>query len=112
MIQALRPTSKATLKMQCLIICKADIDEANRLYDFFAKDMPELPDFDPAPQTWVDSTKDVANGIIGWLGNNRDTLVQGYEMIRQMTGNRLPALTLPVMAAEEPAPQPLPPINE
>ena len=111
MLQALRPTSKATLKMQCLIICKADIDEATKLYDFFAKDMPDLPDFDPQPVTWVDNTKDVANGIVGWLGNNKDTLVQTYEIIRGMTGNRLPPLSLP-MEAPTPVTEPLPDINK
>lgn len=111
MIQALRPTSKATLKMQCLIICKADIDEANKLYDFFAKDMPDLPDFDPPAQTWVDSTRDVADGIIGWLGSNKDTLAQAYEFVRGVTGNRLPPL-MPAAQPPEPPASPLPPINE
>lgn len=111
MLQAIRPTSKSTLKMQCLFACKGDIDEANKLYDYFAKDMPELPDYDPVPPTWVDNTKDVANGIVGWLGNNKDTLMQGYEMIRAMTGNRLPPLTMTPPVAE-PAVEPLPPINE
>ena len=110
MLQALRPTSKATLKMQCLIICKADIDEAEKLYDFFAKDMSDLPEFDPAPQTWVDNTKDVANGIIGWLGNNKDTLAQAYEFIRGMTGNRLPPLALGASPVEN-TPTAIPDIN-
>lgn len=112
MLQAIRPTSKSTLKMQCLFVCKGDIDEANRLYDYFAKDMPELPDYDPVPPTWMDNTKDVANGIVGWLGNNKDTLMQGYEMIRAMTGNRLPPLVLGGSAVETEAAAPLPPINE
>lgn len=113
MIQALRPTSKATLKMQCLIICKADIGEAEKLYDFFAKDMPDLPDFDPAPQTWMDNTKDMANGIVGWLGSNKDTLVQAYDFIRGITGNRLPPLSLPMDATvPEAEATPLPPINK
>ena len=111
MIRALRPTSKATLKMQCLIICKANIDEATRLYDFFAKDMPELPDFDPAPQTWVDNTKDVASSFFGWIKENQGTIAQGYEFVRAMTGNRLP----PLMGASTPAAttpaEPLPEIN-
>ena len=55
MLQAIRPTSKSTLKMQCLFVCKGDIDEANKLYDYFAKDMPELPDYDPVQPTWVPS---------------------------------------------------------
>lgn len=112
MIQALKPTSKATLKMQCLIICKADIDEATKLYDFFARDMPDLPDFDPAPQTWVDETKDVAGSFFKWIGNNKDTIAQGYEMVRAMTGNRLPPLTLsPLTQAPPPDVEPLPDIN-
>lgn len=113
MLQAIRPTSKSTLKMQCLFVCKGDIDEANKLYDYFAKDMPELPDYDPVQPTWVDSTKDVAGSFVKWIGNNRNGIMQGYEMIRAMTGNRLPPLTMPGMAAEvEAAAAPLPPINE
>lgn len=110
MIQGIKPTSKATLKLQCLFATKGDIEEAKKLYDFFAEDIPSLPDFDPAPRDWMDSTKDVANGIVGWLGNNKNTLMQGYEIIRGMTGNRLPPLVLggpPVEAA----PEPLPDIN-
>ena len=111
MIQALRPTSKATLKMQCLIICKADIEEANKLYDFFAKDMPDLPDFDPPQQTWVDNTKQTASSFFAWLKENQNTIVNGYEMVRQMTGGKLPPLTLTPPVAEETAAEPLPDIN-
>lgn len=107
MIQGIKPTSKATLKLQCLFCCKGDIDEATKLYDFFAKDMPNLPDYDPAPQTWVDNTKDMANGIMGWLGSNKDTLAQVYEFVRGIIQNR----TLPPITPETPV-APLPPINE
>ena len=112
MIQALKPTSKATLKMQCLVICKADIDEATKLYDFFARDMPDLPDYDPAPPTWVDSTKDVAGSFFNWIKENQNTLAGGYEMIRQMTGGKLPPLTLPTLnPVPEPPAEPTPDIN-
>lgn len=113
MIQALRPTSKATLKMQCLVICKADIDEAARLYDFFARDMADLPDYDPAPRDWMDSTKDVAGSFFSWVKDNSSTLMGAYEVLRQMTGGRLPPLTLPVAAPAEAAEaaEPLPEIN-
>lgn len=111
MIQALRPTSKATLKMQCLIICKADIEEANKLYDFFAKDMPDLPDFDPPQRDWMDSTKDAASSFFAWLKENQNTIANGYEMVRQMTGGKLPPLVLSGPPAEE-VTTPLPPINE
>lgn len=114
MIQALKPTSKATLKMQCLIICKADIEEATKLYDFFARDMPGLPDYDPAPPTWADTAKQTAGDLFAWIKQNQNTLAGGYEMVRQMTGGKLPPLTL-IPPAAEPTAQAaseLPPINE
>ena len=44
--------------------------------------------------TWVDYTKDVANGIIGWIRENQDTITQGYEFIRSIVNNRsLPEVT-------------------
>lgn len=108
MVQAIRPTSKATLKIQCLFACKGDIDESSKLYDYFAKDMPDLPDYDPVQPNWVDNTKDVANGIFGWIKENQETLAQGYEFIRSVLQNR----TLPPVSPEVPAGAPLPPINE
>ena len=113
MIQGIRPTSRASLKLQCLFATKGDIDEAKKLYDFFAEDIPSLPDYDPAPVTWVDTTKKTATDIFSWFKENQDTIATGYEMVRQMTGNRLPPLTLPV--AEVPAAEPvveLPEINK
>lgn len=107
MIQAIRPTSKATLKMQCLFACKGDLDEANKLYDYFAKDMPELPDYDPVAPTWIDNTKEMANGLFGWMKENQSTLAQGYELLRSIVQNKsMP----PITPAEADAP--LPPINE
>ena len=108
MIQAIRPTSKATLKMQCIFATKGDIDEANKLYDYFAKDMPELPDYDPVPQTWVDNTKDAVNGLMGWVKENQGTLAQAYDFIRGIVQSR----TMPPIGAEEVVEAPLPNINE
>ena len=108
MIQAIRPTSKATLKMQCIFATKGDIDEANKLYDYFAKDMPELPDYDPIQPSWVDNTKDAVNGIMGWVKDNQGTLAQAYEFIRGIVQNK----AMPSIAAEESVDVPLPNINE
>lgn len=108
MIQAIRPTSKATLKMQCLFACKGNIDESSKLYDYFAKDMPELPDYDPVAPTWMDNTKETVNGLMGWIGENKDTLAQAYDFIRQVVQKRgLPPVGEPLAPGEA-----LPPINE
>jgi len=107
MIQAIRPTSKATLKMQCLMVCKGDIDEALKLYDFFAKDLPELPDFDPAAPTWQQNTAQTLNGIMGWLKENGGTIQQAYSFVQQVIANKG---VLPTITPETP-PAPLPEIN-
>ena len=99
MIQGIKPTSKASLKLQCLFATKGDIDEAKKLYGFFAEDMGSLPDYDPAPVTWVDSTKKTATDIFSWIRDNQQGIATGYEVLRQMTGGRLPPLQLPVQAA-------------
>lgn len=112
MLQAIRPSSKATLKIQCLMLCNGKVDEAEKLYDYFAKDMPDLPDYDAPVPTWLDNTKDVANGIVSWLGQNKETLAQGYEILRGITGNRLPPLMGGFDAPPAPPADPLPPINE
>ena len=112
MLQAIRPSSKATLKIQCLMLCNGKVDEAEKLYEYFAKDMPDLPDHDAPVPTWLDNTKDVANGIVSWLGNNKETLAQGYEILRGITGNRLPPLMGGFDAPSAPPADFLPPINE
>lgn len=94
MIQAIKPTSKATLKIQCLFACKGDVEESMKLYDYFAKDMADLPDYDPVPVTWLDNTKDIASGIFSWMKDNQDTLAQGYEFIRTIVQSKgLPPLS-------------------
>ena len=95
MIQMIRPTSKASLKTTCLLIANGDIDKAERLYDFYAKDMPDMPLYDAPAPSWVDNTKDTLNGLFSFLGDHKDGLAQGYEMIRALfnaRGANIPSL--------------------
>ena len=105
MIQAIQPTSKTSLKQQCLIVAKGNLKEAKELYDFFASDMPNLPDVDPVAPTWQQNTAQTVNSVMAWLKENQGTLVQGYQFVQGIIANKgaLPAL---------PAAEPLPPINE
>ena len=113
MIRMINPTSKMAVSQQCLLIAKGDIDEAKKLRDYFAEVMPELPVVDQPEPTWVDNTKNTLNSILSWSGDHQQGLMQIYEIIRGMTGNRLPPLTMPGMAAEPEIPAtPLPPINK
>ena len=110
-LQNFRPTSKVQLKQACQWYCNGDFKRAQEMYDFYAKDI-ELPDFDPVSPTWQQQVKDGANGLMGWLKENQNTLSQGYEFIRQIIANKgqLPALTSDAEEVAE-STEPLPSIN-
>ena len=105
--QGLRATSKSSLKLQCLFCAKGDLKEAKELYDFFAADMPDLPDQDPVPLTWQQNTAQTINSIMAWMKENSGTIQQAYSMVQQIIANKG---ALPI-APEAPAAEPLPPIN-
>ena len=86
--QGIMATSKTSLKMQCLFCAKGDLKEAKELYDFLAADMPNLPETDPIPPTWVDNTKNTVNGLMSWFKENQDTLAQGYDFIQSVIQKR------------------------
>ena len=104
MIRAINPTSKASLKMQCLLVSNGDIDKAERLYDFMAKDMPDLPMFDPVQPTTLQQVKQTAAETFGWINENQDTIMNWVGMIRGMLSKGVPPAGVPPQG-------PLPPIN-
>lgn len=105
--QGIRATSKSSLKLQCLFCAKGDLKEAKELYDFFVGDMPELPDHDPVPPTWQQSTAQTVNGIMAWVKENQDTLAQAYDFIQGIIKRR--GASEPIAPAIETQ---LPPINQ
>ena len=86
--QGIRATSKSSLKLQCLFCAKGDLKEAKELYDFFAGDMPDLPDYDPVPPTWQQNTAQTVNGIMDWIKDNQGTLAQAYDFIQGIIKRR------------------------
>ena len=111
-LKFLNPTSKTSLKNQCMMLAGGDIDKAERIYDFYTRDVPDLPTVDPVEPTWVDSTKKTLGDIMQWANNNPNTVSSIYAFIQQLTGGRLPSLNLAQVAndVEEDA-EALPPIN-
>ena len=103
MIQGIRPTSKASLKHQCLLISRGDVKEAKALYDYYMDGLDDLPMFDPVAPTWQENTKETVNGLLSWFRENQDTLVNGVQMVRDLLSRRIPSGEAAV---------PLPPINE
>lgn len=103
MISAIQPTSKASLKMQCLLVANGDVDKAERLYDFMAKDMEDLPLFDAVKPTTFEQIKDGAVNTFSWLNENQEQVMNWVGIVKDMfskSGGGLPPTT-----------SPLPPIN-
>lgn len=95
-IDMIIPTSKMTLKASCMRACNNDIAEAEKLYNFFAKDIKDLPDFDMPKPTAIQQTTQAIDNIFGWLDANEERFIKGYNMVQMMRGKSgLPMMDVP-----------------
>ena len=101
------PTSKMQLKRVCLAYHRGDTKKAQEMYDYYAKDI-DLPDTDPVTPTTFEQVKNGALGLVGFIRDNQNELLQGYNILHYMITNKgaLPTIEPTAPAAE------LPPINE
>ena len=103
-VKMIDPSSKASLKMSCLMAANGDIRKAKEAYDFFVDGMEDIPDF-PLPQpTLMQQTQQTVGNIFGWVKDNQNDLMQAWNFIQSMRGG-VP-LSAPVPPADIP---PLPP---
>ena len=100
-IGMIKPTSKATLKQQCLFLSNLDVDKAEKMYDFLIKDMEEIPAVEPTSRSFFQNVGDGATNLMGWLRENQDMIGQGVDFVKGIVSSR--KATPPV--------EPLPPIN-
>ena len=105
-IQNYVPTSKAQLLQVAMYYNKGDIQKAQEMYDFYAKNL-DLPDFDPVAPTFMQQVKSNANNLFTFIKENQGDIVQGYQLIYSIIKNKG---ALPI--APEVTGEPLPPINE
>lgn len=103
LVGMIKPTSKAALKQQCLFLSNLDVEKAEKMYDFLIKDMEEIPAVEPASRSFMQNFGDQANGVVGWLRENKDVLSQGVDFVRGLIAARKGGVA--------PASGPLPPIN-
>lgn len=82
----IRTTSKDALKRSALFVTDGDIKAATEIYDFFVRDMPNMPDYDSAQPSFVDQAKETIGGVLGWVDQNQDKLVGYWNIIQQMRG--------------------------
>lgn len=103
-VEMIVPTSKATLKTTCLRACNNNIDEAIKLYDFYAKDLTNLPDFDVTPPSVFQQAKNTISDIFNWADQNQDKIVGAYNFFQQMRGGQ------PISTEVSTPPNNIPPI--
>ena len=82
-IQNYVPTSKAQLLQVAMFFNKGDIQKAQEMFDFYAKNL-ELPDFDPIAPTFIQQVKQTAGGLFNWVKENQDDIASGYEFLRSI----------------------------
>lgn len=80
------PTSKVTLKTTCLRACGGNVEKAQKLYEFYAKDLASLPDVDIMPPTPFQQAKEAFSTIFSWIDGNQDKIAGYYNLFQQMRG--------------------------
>lgn len=107
-LQSYVPTSKAQLLQVAMFFNKGDIQRAQEMFDFYAKNL-DLPDFDPVAPTFMQQLRGSASDIFTWIKENQGDIVNGYEFIRSVIVNKgaLP----PIVPDSADVANPLPDIN-
>lgn len=98
----IKPTSKASLKAQCLYLCNMNVEKAEKMYDFLIKGIENIPEVEPESKSFIQNFGEQANGVFGWLRENQDMLGQGVDFIKGIIAGRKGNIPT----------TPLPPINE
>lgn len=99
----IRTTSKEALKRSALLVCGNDIKKASELYDFFIKDIPDLPATDPVLPNTFDQIKETAVNVFQWGEQNQDKIIGAINMVLSMMG-KSPIGGAPVAPVEVPPP--------
>lgn len=86
MINNIIPTSKIALKQQCLLASRGDLDLATKMYDYFSKDIEDLPTFDVVRPSAFQQIKEGAVQTVSWLNQNQDQVLNWVGFIKEMFG--------------------------
>ena len=104
-IQNYVPTSKAQLLQVAMYFNKGDIQKAQEMFDFYARNL-DLPDFDPIQPTFMQQVKSGASDLFSWIKENQGDIVNGYQFVQSVIANK--GVLPPVSDVTD---EPLPDIN-
>ena len=81
-------TSKMALKASCIRACNNDVEKAEKLYDFFVKDIKDIPDFDVRQPSAFEQIKTITGDIFGWVEKNQGKLLDAYNLFQSIRGGQ------------------------
>ena len=99
-VSMIRTTSKDALKRTALYVCGGDIAEASKLYDYFSKDMVDMPPYDPPTVSGYDKVKDEAIGFLQWIDAHQDKLLNYVSIFQTLKAGG--SVTAPTAVADVP----------
>lgn len=100
----IQTTSKQALKLSALLVANYDLKKASEIYDYFAKDMPNMPDFEPVKPTTFEQVKDTAIGVFQWGKENQEQIASICNFFLSAFGKNPIGAATPV---EVPPPPPV-----
>ncbi|MBR2266609.1 MAG: hypothetical protein IJ882_08150 [Paludibacteraceae bacterium] len=100
----IQTSSKESLKRSALLVCGNDIKKASEIYDFFIKDMPNLPDVEPVAPNALDQMRDMAVGVFRWGQQNQDQIIGVVNMVLGAMGKN--PIGIPAVPVTEVPPAP------
>ena len=83
-MEMIRTTSKDALKRSLMQMYQGDVATMERMYDFYMKDMQNVPDFDPVAPSMLQQAKTTIGDLFGWADANQEKLVGAYNLFRAM----------------------------
>ena len=99
-VTLLQTTSKDALKRSALLVCGGDVKAATEVCEYFMKDMPNMPDYDPPTTSALTQAKDTALGVLGWIDGNQDKVLGYYNLLRTLVGKS--GVSVPTVPADVP----------
>lgn len=106
-LKELKPTSKLSLKMSCMALADGDVDQAKKIYNFFADDM-NLPDMDPAVPSTFSQVTDTIGTAFGWFKENQGEIMNVISIVQALRGKATVATTTAEAASAAATIPPLP----
>ena len=91
-LSLIQTTSKDALKRSALFVCNGDLAEAEKLYTYFAKDITDMPAYDPPAQSGFESIKENALGFFNWIDTNQDKLLNYVSIFKALRSGEVPSV--------------------